>query len=353
MVEIEQQKAEDALKENAKLLEEAKKAEKKAVQQKKDLVEAKEVQKIQADKHKVEKQLFESRVNLEKERAVAAGKQVEFEKLLREEQNQSFAKKLIFKKKTKKAERLAQKKIKELEIDNFSKLAEANKVQNEKDKVELQLQFEKQRNEDLARAKELQNIETAKLQHEKQILQLNIAAEQQRTNEARLLQNAVNSENENKLKEMQLQFEKQRNEDLAKAKELQNIETAKLQHEKQILQLNIAAEQQRTNEAKSKARHFQNVVSSEHENKIRQMPLQVEKQPSQDLAIAKELYIIKTAKLQRQKHILELNLSEVQKCSNEAKNKIRQLKAEQKRLKDVEIYNAEQKRLKDEEIWLL
>ncbi|CAO1342519.1 unnamed protein product [Diamesa hyperborea] len=65
MVESEQQKTEDALKENMKLLEESKEAEKNAVQLKKDLDKEIEVQKHDADKHELEKQLFELKVDLE------------------------------------------------------------------------------------------------------------------------------------------------------------------------------------------------------------------------------------------------------------------------------------------------
>ncbi|CAO1438850.1 unnamed protein product [Diamesa serratosioi] len=88
MIDIEKEKTEDALKEKLRLQEEAKEAERKSIQQIKDLDTAKQLNQIEAGKYEVEKKLVEARLEIEKERAISAEKQVKAEQEFREEQQE-------------------------------------------------------------------------------------------------------------------------------------------------------------------------------------------------------------------------------------------------------------------------
>ena len=132
MVEMEQQKTEDALKEAERLQEEAKEAERISIQQIKDLDKAKELHQIEAGKYEIEKQLIESRLETEKERAISAEKQVKSEQAFREEQRkteESLKEQLKLQNEDLEAERVTQEQIRKLENDRNSCSTTTEKTQ--------------------------------------------------------------------------------------------------------------------------------------------------------------------------------------------------------------------------------
>ena len=148
MVEMEQKTTEDALKEAERLQEEAKEAERITIQQIKDLDKAKELHQIEAGKYEIEKQLIESKLETERERAISAEKQVKSEKAFQKEQRkteESLKEQLKLQNEALEAERLTQEQIKKLENRRALQLVEVSKFENDKKLIEKRLEAVKQR----------------------------------------------------------------------------------------------------------------------------------------------------------------------------------------------------------------
>lgn len=177
----------------------------KAEQQKvQDLIKANEFEKLEAERFQAQKESFELNMDAEKKRAIAV-------------------------------ENEANERIRILEIEVSIQNDEAKNIEIEKNKIEMQLQAEKQRFEDFERATLLQKNRAEKLQAQAQLYEKKLAAEKMRSHEAeaeaiekiRKLENETSlqglegkmKEEEKKRIEIQLEAEKKLFEELLKRKQ--------------------------------------------------------------------------------------------------------------------------------------
>lgn len=177
----------------------------KAEQQKvQDLIKANEFEKLEAERFQAQKESFELNMDAEKKRAIAV-------------------------------ENEANERIRILEIEVSIQNDEAKNIEIEKNKIEMQLQAEKQRFEDFERATLLQKNRAEKLQAQAQLYEKKLAVEKMRSHEAeaeaiekiRKLENETSlqglegkmKEEEKKRIEIQLEAEKKLFEELLKRKQ--------------------------------------------------------------------------------------------------------------------------------------